>query len=421
MKISVPQPPAPKPSGFDLLVRSTEQKLELLRDQIFRLKGSSFPYPHGAEALTALQAIVEKQLAILSSATITGDEQIICNGCSNANIAVARILELLGYVLRSTNVRNSFEYYDGLLRLSRALVGPNAKLILTSEWEFSPFTRTIGKSELAEFVFIGLPASETGNALILPLAGHEIGHSMWQHHGLEKKLKPVITQTLERMYVANIAEIEKTFGIKAGPDPLQNLFVAAFLGESMNLLMYQCQEIFCDIVGLGLFGEGYLYAFLYLLAPNLGGPSSHYYPTLGTRAAYLKAIAQDLGCDIPENFTESFFESERRKTIPFDDFAVGMADKSAEKLIDALKDEALKLIYEAKVALPTAADRDGIAKRLRAGIPAQTTKCIADIVNAGWSRRLELEDDRDKIENLNDLILKSIEVLEYVTKTKGEQ
>jgi hypothetical protein len=94
--------------------------------------------------------------------------------CQIANMTISRFHSLLRFVLRSTNVRNAFELFDPLLRMSQKLIGKDTKLILSSEWSFSPFTYVGVFPELPGFVFIGIPASESGNALIIPAAGHEL-------------------------------------------------------------------------------------------------------------------------------------------------------------------------------------------------------------------------------------------------------
>ena len=46
---------------------------------------------------------------------------------------------LLGLILRSTNTRNAFEAYAPLLRLARKILGKDTKLIISSEWDYSPY------------------------------------------------------------------------------------------------------------------------------------------------------------------------------------------------------------------------------------------------------------------------------------------
>jgi hypothetical protein len=90
-----------------------------------------------------------------------------------------------------------------------------------------------------------------------------------------------------------------------------------------------------------------------------------------------------------------------------------MADRAALSLLPKLQAEADSIIKKSGVTLPSTAERDKILGCFRAGIPAEGAKCIADVVNAGWSRRIELPDEREAFDNLNDLVLKTIEVQEY--------
>lgn len=49
-------------------------------------------------------------------------------------------MNILGMILRSTNVRNPFELYFPFKRLAKTLLDGNVKLLMSSEWDFVPFT-----------------------------------------------------------------------------------------------------------------------------------------------------------------------------------------------------------------------------------------------------------------------------------------
>jgi hypothetical protein len=101
-----------------------------------------------------------------------------------------RLKRFLGLLLRSSNLRNAFEIYFPIKILSTELLEHNTCVVLSSEWEFSPFIYPVALDELPEFVFIGIPASECHNPLILPLAGHELGHVVWRRKGAEAEFDP---------------------------------------------------------------------------------------------------------------------------------------------------------------------------------------------------------------------------------------
>src|ERR1700733_2146910 len=169
----------------------TIQKLRLVLDQIRSLSDSEFPHPDPQEALDLLRKLFDGDIDRIAKAVAGGVEATKVAACAQASSHIARFLPILGFCLRSTNVRNSFELFVPLLQLARQLLGRrDAKLILSSEWEFSPFTYPPVFSQLPNFVLIGLPASESGNALIIPLSGHELGHSVWTTYGLDAKIRP---------------------------------------------------------------------------------------------------------------------------------------------------------------------------------------------------------------------------------------
>ena len=76
--------------------------------------------------------------------------------------------------------------YAPVLRLARRLLGPDTKLLLSSEWDYSPFVY-LPTRDLPEFVLIGVPAYESSNPLLISLAGHELGHNVWNQQDLGKK------------------------------------------------------------------------------------------------------------------------------------------------------------------------------------------------------------------------------------------
>src|SRR3546814_10308475 len=88
-------------------------------------------------------------------------------------------------------------------RLVETAVSPDARLIMSSEWKFVPFTFPMTLDWLPGFALVGGPAPESDNVLIVPLAGHEIGHSAWRSKQLKDQLMAdlvaAIAQTLDDM------------------------------------------------------------------------------------------------------------------------------------------------------------------------------------------------------------------------------
>ena len=121
---------------------------------------------------------------LLESLSDDDDPNAVKTACNESLKQLFRILPLLGFIVRSTSVRNSFEVFWPLLRLARQVLQTDAKLILSSEWLYSPFYRP--SADLSDYVLLGFPASESSNPLLVPLAGHELGHTNGGSDGLKK-------------------------------------------------------------------------------------------------------------------------------------------------------------------------------------------------------------------------------------------
>src|SRR3546814_13427221 len=68
---------------------------------------------------------------------------------------------------------NAFEMHFPLKRLVETAVSPDARLIMSSEWKFAPFTYPMTLDWLPGFALVGGPAPESDNVLIVPLARSE--------------------------------------------------------------------------------------------------------------------------------------------------------------------------------------------------------------------------------------------------------
>lgn len=82
-----------------------------------------------------------------------------------------------------------------------------------------------------------------------------------------------------------------------------------------------------------------------------------------------------------------------------------------------------KHVTDSKLDLPSNEERDRILLHFSALCPPSDIKTMADVINAGWKLRLDwkpwdgFEFDEDvKHDILNDLVFKSMEVLEFETK-----
>jgi len=261
----------------------SEARLQSILDEIAKLRESDFPYPHSREALSLLEGEYAKHLTKLHSLPPGKDPAIVNGFCSEALLDIFRYVPLLGFILRSTNVRNAFEVHGPILRLCRQVVGVDTKLILSSEWDFSPFIFP-EQRPLPNFVLIGLPAPETDNPLLLPLAGHELGHTIWQLKNFETQHYASVEQNILLAIAANIAEYQVFYPnhqVNLGDKVSQlntNMFVKRTIAPVVTMALARAEEFFCDCIGVYAFDEAFLYAYAYLVSPSVGCPRSWNYP-----------------------------------------------------------------------------------------------------------------------------------------------
>jgi hypothetical protein len=404
------------------------QKLLAVIDQIKQLQSSDFPYREPNAALTLLEDVYERNLVRLNGLDEATSLDVRQHACAHANSEIARDYPFLGFILRSTNIRNAFEIYDPLLNLCKTLYGSTAKLIVSSEWAFSPFTYPAVAVELPDLMFIGLPSTEAGNSLIVPLAGHELGHSVWRkpHRSLALgALSGELQKNLTNAYLNNWSDFQKAFEIQAPPETLlTDLFLRGIWTQSFRWADRQAEELFCDILGLRLFGEGFIYSFIYLIAPSLGDRANHY-PSLATRAEALAQACDKFATDAPPDFGAYFVDPNKR--LPNrESFILKMADTASANLIPKLLDAVEIHVASTSFVLSSDAERDRIVKHFCALSPASGIKSLGDIINAGWKIRLDWAlwdkfgfSEKVKIDVLNDLVYKTMEVMEFESKMKA--
>ncbi|SFM29582.1 hypothetical protein SAMN03159423_0472 [Bradyrhizobium sp. NFR13] len=337
-------------------------------------------------------------------------------------------MPILGFLLRSTNTRNSFEAYYAFSEIANSLIGSDAKVIFSSEWDFSPITYPMSFPALPSYVLLGMPSLESANALVLPLAGHELGHSVWLNEDLESRFAPDVDEGAKRFIKANWAHFIEAFDEHKDRQPTDeeladNMFIKLTISDISQLALYQIEEIFCDAVGSHLFGQSYALAFHYLLAPSLGFDRALEYPTLQNRAEF---IAKFGGINLADHGLSNFsneFEDRWPPMTKRQQFHSSAADTIGIALAEKMFGCALDIVSRKAAsfaALPSA--QPGIVRKFENSVPAREPRSLPDIVNAGWtylqSQKSGIQEtDRGRIEWISELVLKSIEVLEFRNRT----
>lgn len=373
----------------------TLSRIAAFSKQIELLREINFPYKDSSDALDKISAHIDSQRERVENSVMGNDR--LRSSCARASSQLFVFHRFLGYIAKSADPLNSFEIYFSFRRLSEFIFGKKTRLIISSEWEdYSPVNFTIPK-ELVDFVFIGLPVSEAENALIVPLGGHELGHSIWAGFDFKDKYRRPIQESV----LTSFSKDETNFIIK--------------------ISLIKCEEYTCDCIGIGLFGESYLYAFSYLIAPKISDRLITSHPNAGNRANAMNKAAQAYGYKVPSNFEDLF------KTIPTPESdryqqCLAEAEKLSFKMVDTIVDDVKQLLLSKNVLYERSADYDHFKDDLLTMVPISTAKSLADITNAAWDVYfkedkwekvfIENEIEEKKVVFLNELTLKSFEILE---------
>lgn len=403
------------------------KRIEATLAEIERLKEGDFPYGHSQDALYKICQVYEGDLYQLKSLSEQNDIATVNRTCAIALSNMFRYLPLLGFVLRSTSLRNAFEVYRPLLDLASDVLEPGisksdrkTRLLLSSEWQYSPF---IYKElpTLLDFVLIGLPAPESSNPFLLPMAGHELGHRVWAKKQLTAALKVVVEQEVQRLIFSRWSEFQQVVHpqtVAAAPTA-SDLFVLESIDWTSSITRLQAEESFCDLLGLRIFGVSYLHAFAYLLSPTLLGQRSLIYPNILKRVSNLLEASKNYQVAAPTNYI-SMFEDQREPDLPKKEhFLLSIADMALSSLVSPLIHFANQAIVEAGVVDASDEEAQRIYARLQLMVPAEKSKSLADILNAGWLAYNNtglwsdvVTEAKLRSLTLKELVLKNIEVFE---------
>ena len=406
-------------------------RINAMLKEIRRLKESEFPYDHSLEALKELEEMLTQQKNKIEK---EDDREIIREYCCASFNQLYGVTPYLGIILRSTNIRNSFESYWPLLRLvQKVLNNTNKKLILSSEWDYSPFVYP-NPNYLPDYVIIGLPAFETSNPLLIPLAGHELGHALFRQldatsrkklrqdiedHIINKLVTPSNQEKMRRLY--------PQFGHITSAEALrENTNAYDIWNLPVEWARGQVEETFSDICGVRLFAESYLHAFCYLVSPGALSRRNTY-PKLPTRINKIIQSATHFGVEIPDNYADNFGDGKPTEKNSDDDisqeqFLLQIADETSESLFEDLLAKVDGSLPCSRVSYRNKGNVDKILSSFKKLLsPFDEYSSLTDLLTAGWTAYLDdhlwshLSYINKKEWNgiLNDLIFKSMEVSEY--------
>lgn len=407
------------------VIESILMQVRRLLSLIDELEQSEFPYEDPREALGVLRDLFkkhERELAnSIRSEWLNNDLRDLYVPIAAQNIY--NVFPLLGFILRSTNIRNAFEAWGPLRRLAQHFFRNKVHLLLSSEWDFSPYT-LVGCGELPGFVLIGFPASESDTPFLLPLAGHELGHTVWHSQGLDRQIISGLKHGILKEIRSRWDYYKELFAGYESQDIDEGGLAWPLWQQAAGWAKRQACELFCDFFGLRIFGEAYLHAFSYLLAPQRDVQRPFEYPNSRDRVSSLVKASGYLHIRVPDGFSEAFHDlvepSEEERTLRL---LLEAADWGRRKVESQLLDMAESAVQSAGLILPAEERIRACLDEFKQIAPAERSGGIAVILNAGWQALLTpdffpLDVEAKKSDLLSDLILKSLEILEIEERIK---
>ncbi len=415
-------------------LKYSKDKIKLALDEIVSLEQCEFPYSHSEMALKEIKRFLESLSCRLDDLDPQlNAKEIIQKECKLALKALASFIPILGFILRSTNVRNAFEIFIPLLDISRKLLEPGVepslstiKLILSSEWRYSPHMFVFHQTQILDgYILIGLPSYESSNPLLIPSTGHELGHAIWKVKKIKKDFRAIISKAVEEYinihwddFPDEIKKIPNTLPKKvAGDSKTGNLFILPTKERAISYALKQTEETFCDFIGLSIYGKAYLQSFAYLCAPKLPGRRSLRYPNEVKRTSNLAKAASQYGFEVPEDYVANFEDRKAPELFKIDQLSITIADSVFDKVVQTVIDKVATILDEVDIQKPDNDAIQEIYERFKSAVPFQNCNSVSDILNAAWRVYEEpdfwsqepLRKNKDKI--LKELTLKNIEIL----------
>jgi hypothetical protein len=357
-----------------LIVRQTLDRLSSVKNLIHTVAQNDFPFDDSRDALHAIEDLIDGQIEQLEDQiTESSDLAATRTFCERANDDINTSLPVLGLLQRSADPIGAQELQWPLKELTKlALEDQQAKLVITSDWNYSPFTLIPTPVAQRKIVLVGMPVSEANNALVAPLAGHELGHNIWLSRSYGVNLSPDVSACVDSL---------KNWTRK---DRLEGRYSMAF-----ECAFYQVEEIFCDVIGLLLFRESYLHAFRYLLSADRESMRSGNYPSISNRTRILCESAKKSAIDIPPDFSKSFHNGTTLHSFLPLNQVHDIADKAAGQTAGKVYNLAKEIVDNANLCKSTPAGIRKVLEYFRRRVPARGVQCFQDIINAAWQFELE--------------------------------
>jgi len=284
------------------------------------------------------------------------------------------------------------------------------------------------KEYLQNYVLIGLPAPESSNPLLLPLAGHELGHPLWHTQNLGDFFYNLAAAEIITTILAEVESFRDVYSGEIGSTEITKEYLIDNLrlfSTAISSLNSHAEETFCDFVGLKIFGYSYLKAFSYMASPRLAMQRVEEYPRLTSRVRNLLDVADRFQVEAPAGYVDLFEDDPDPEYQGSMEYNLRLADTSLNGMTKDLADRADALLRRARVPEPSEPEAKRILNRFTHIVPAENARSLADILNAAWmafedeNLWAEIPDVHSKRERaIKEIVLKNIELFEIEQRQK---
>lgn len=461
---------------IDAAIESALERCDALHDELKRVARRTFP--PGASRLLKFLSSASAQIKSSINGIAADSELRNLLTASELTLRIYRYAKyfnllhgLLGY-LRGARIDDTPAALIPPLRRFVRRCAPDAEVLFTANPELNYTVIEIGSNLrrafagteieplLADFpdayIVISLPSVEAKNVLLHCIIAHEIGHELYKRGGLEKTLLALVKvdeSKVEKVIDDAIKGLppDGTPGAALAPSATQ---IRQGIRRALNeTILSWLEELGCDALGLCLFGPAYYFAFVHFIVSfqHLDVTSaSHPAPRLRLLLMRTMMLEGD-----PSNrlaFTNAFYTELRRKYDDWDhvisaqepDHPVHkIAFAAVKQTLDAIASESMMIAKGAGLTF-TAAQVASVkdlrtmllhlippVERAGSSLDAFTITDLVSILNAAWQvyqtdladlatkSDLNLKADAAAVKDrLNDIVLKTLELLEISTRWK---
>lgn len=399
--------------------RITRSKIQKLLEQTTVALTESFPYEDTRRAIHTLGTHgnkLDRQMADFDDFPPAMQNQF----SNRVNYFLGASSQILGILTRSGSMRNSFEVYNTFRDLCNRFFSKEVYVVISSEWNYIPFTYPMNLQELPEFIIIGLPASESNNTLIFPSAAHELGHSIWLNKGMEAVFSEGVFAKAAEQVEKNPKLIGGLFpdDVDASSDLFAQQMQQQFIYESGRAALRQIEELFCDFIATKIFGNSYLRAFQYLIAPGGGQSRSTEYPATKERAALINTYAGKEGQGI-EGYDVEFEDNRFENLHAYDAGIARIADNVRQQFTEQVYQKAATISQEAGIRQIDGEVVEKAVKYFSNGMPINFDASIGELYTAAWeffvSQNLSngQMSDVSVLNHVGEIVMKTVESWEF--------